>query len=158
MKLFLLDTNIIIGYIRGSNYAKYVEKKFNLFDPDNISVISMVSVAEIKSLAYKFGWGKKKKGIMNDLLKAIPVVKINSEKIIDSYSEIDAYNNLKHPTKKNPAGTSVIKIPQNDIWIAATAQTLNATLIATDKHFEHLNKVFINFIYIDQSLKEEDAE
>ncbi len=158
MMIYLLDTNILVGYIRGSDYAKYVEKKFNLFDPDNISVISIISIAEIKSLAYKFGWGSKKKEVMNDLLKAIPTVKIDSDKIIDVYAEIDAYNHLKHPTIKNPLGTSTKIIQQNDIWIAATAHTINATLISTDNDFSHLDNVFINFVYIDQSLKKEDAK
>lgn len=158
MKLYLLDTNILVGYVRGSEYARYVEKKFNLFDPDNISVISIISVAEIKSLAYKFAWGKKKEEVMNDLLKTIPIVKINSDKIIETYAEIDAYNRLKHPTIKNPLGASTRLIQQNDIWIAATAHTINATLISTDNDFSHLDNIFINFVYIDQSLKEEDAQ
>ena len=95
MKLFLLDTNILVGYIRAANYAAYVEKKFNLFNPDNISVISVVTIAEVKSLAYKFGWGNKKIQIMNDLLKKIPSVKIDSEPILKATlisDKINSYN------------------------------------------------------------------
>jgi predicted nucleic acid-binding protein len=38
---------------------------------------------------------------------------------------------------------------KNDIWIAATASVLNATLITTDNDFDHLNGVFLPVIYID---------
>ena len=157
MKLFLLDTNILVGYIRAANYAAYVEKKFNLFNPDNISVISVVTIAEVKSLAYKFGWGNKKIQIMNDLLKKIPSVKIDSEPILNAFAEIDSFSQGKHPAIELPAGISSRNMQDNDIWIAATASILKATLISTDKDFEHLNPEFIDYVYIDQSLTEQDA-
>ena len=39
-------------------------------------------------------------------------------------------------------------IPENDIWIAATANILNATLITTDNDFDHLQPDFINLIKV----------
>jgi len=32
---------------------------------------------------------------------------------------------------------------KNDLWIAATAYTLNATLVTTDTDFDHLDGEFI---------------
>lgn len=157
MKLFLLDTNILVGYIRAAGYAAYVEKKYNLFNPDNVSVISVVTVAEIKSLAFKFGWGIKKIEIMNDLIKKIPAVKIDSEQILNSFAEIDSFSQGKHPKIKLPTGISSRNMQDNDIWIAATASILKATLLSTDKDFEHLNTQFIEYVYIDQNLTEDDA-
>ena len=40
---------------------------------------------------------------------------------------------------------------QNDLWIAATAHETRATLLSTDKDFDHLNRVWIRFAYVDQS-------
>jgi len=157
MNLFLLDTNILVGYIRAAGYAAYIEKKYQLFNPDNIAVISVVSIAEIKSLAYKFGWGQKKIAEMNELVKLIPAVKIDSEQILNSYAEIDAFSQGKHPGLKLPSGISARNMQDNDIWIASTANVLNAKLLSTDKDFEHLNGVFIDFIYIDQSLTDENT-
>jgi predicted nucleic acid-binding protein len=157
MKLFLLDTNILVGYIRAARYAAYVEKKYNLFNPENISVISVVTVAEIKSLAYKFNWGQKKIEAMNTLIKKIPSVKIDSEQILDAFAIIDSFSQGKHPSIKLPVGLSARNMQDNDIWIASTANVLKATLISTDKDFEHLKNHFIDFVYIDQSLKESDA-
>ena len=39
---------------------------------------------------------------------------------------------------------------QNDIWIATTAHVSDAVLLSTDKDFEHLNDVWLKFIYVDQ--------
>lgn len=157
MKLFLLDTNILVGYIRAAGYAAYVEKKYNLFNPDNVSVISVVTIAEIKSLAYKFGWGMKKIEIMNNLIKKIPSVKIDSEQILNAFAEIDAFSLGKHPSLKLPPGMSARNMQDNDIWIASTASILKATLISTDQDFAHLHPNFIDYVYIDQSLSENDA-
>ena len=37
---------------------------------------------------------------------------------------------------------------KNDLWIAATAYVTNATLVTTDKDFDHLNE-FIKVTYLD---------
>jgi tRNA(fMet)-specific endonuclease VapC len=33
---------------------------------------------------------------------------------------------------------------KNDLWIAATASVLSATLLTTDKDFDHLKDVFLS--------------
>ena len=38
---------------------------------------------------------------------------------------------------------------QNDIWIAATATTLDAWLMTTDEDFDHLHPKYIQRIKID---------
>jgi predicted nucleic acid-binding protein len=42
---------------------------------------------------------------------------------------------------------------KNDLWIAATASVQSATLITTDKDFDHLNGVFLPVIYVDPKIK-----
>jgi len=37
MEKFVLDTGIILGYVRGAGYAAYVEKKFGPFRPSKHS-------------------------------------------------------------------------------------------------------------------------
>ena len=157
MNVFLLDTNILVGYIRAANYAAYIEKKFQLFNPENISVISVVSIGEIKSLAYQFGWREKKITAMQELIKRIPVINIDLEQIPNAFAEIDAFSQGKHATKNFIDGMRARNMGKNDLWIAATANVIKANLLSTDKHFEHLNGTFLNFIYIDQNLTERDA-
>ena len=67
---------------------------------------------------------------------------IKTEAIINKYAEIDAYSQGKHPTIELP--TSARNMGKNDLWIAATASVLDATLLTMDKDFDHLNEVFLN--------------
>jgi tRNA(fMet)-specific endonuclease VapC len=152
---YLLDTGILVGYVRGAGYAAYVEKKYQVSQPPNLSLISIVSKGEILSLGMQFGWGTAKMASLEQLLRRFPFVDINQQQIIERYADIDAYSQAKHPTRK--ASMSPRNMGKNDLWIAATASVLNATLLTTDHHFDHLNGVFLEVLYIDQSLKAADA-
>jgi len=68
MSLYILDTGILVGYIRGAKYAEYIEVKYSISTPPNISVISVVTVGEILSLAIQLGWGVQRKQFMEDIL------------------------------------------------------------------------------------------
>jgi tRNA(fMet)-specific endonuclease VapC len=141
--------------VRGAGYAAYVEKKYQVSQPPNLSLISIVSKGEILSLGMQFGWGTAKMASLEQLLRRFPFVDINQQQIIERYADIDAYSQAKHPTRK--ASMSPRNMGKNDLWIAATASVLNATLLTTDHHFDHLNGVFLEVLYIDQSLKAADA-
>ena len=41
---------------------------------------------------------------------------------------------------------------KNDVWIAATASVLDATLLTTDNDFDHLNKEFLTVAKIDLNI------
>ena len=69
-------------------------------------------------------------------------VGINSQDIIKKYAEIDAFSQGK--LINNPLGMSARNMGKNDLWIAATASVANATLLTTDKDFEHLNNRYLN--------------
>jgi len=59
---FLLDTNILVHYIRKPELLSDFEKKYQPFSNQNVALISIVTEAEMKSLAIQFGWGEKKEG------------------------------------------------------------------------------------------------
>jgi len=154
---YVLDTGILVGYVRGAGYADYTEQKFRLSQPANVPLISIVSKGEIYSLAIQFGWGQQKRNEMDALLRRIPLVDINTDAIIHRYAEIDAYSQGKDPAKPLPIGVSLRNMGKNDLWIAATSSILNATLLTTDTGFDHLNSVFLTVVYIDQKLTAADA-
>jgi tRNA(fMet)-specific endonuclease VapC len=154
---YLLDTGLLVGYVRAAGYAEYAERKFALSQPPNISLISIVSKGELYSLAIQFAWGDQKRQGLETILRRIPSVDINTDRIIRRYAEIDAYSQGKDRTKPLPSGVSSRNMGKNDIWIAATSSVLNATLITTDKNFDHLNGVFLTVSYIDQKLTAADA-
>ncbi len=153
MAKYVLDTGILLGYIRGATYAEFIDKEFKVSEPPNISLISVVSIGESYALALKFGWGKDKKEKLDELIRKIPYININHRDILNMYAEIDAYSHSHHPHKKLPSGMSARDIGKNDVWIAATAAVSLATLLTTDHDFDHLNKVFLNVEYIDPKMK-----
>ena len=149
MSTYLLDTGLLLGYIRGAGYAAYAEQTYALSQPPSVSLVSVVSKGEIYSLAIQFNWGKQKKQELDNLLRRIPAVDINTERIIHRYAEIDAYSQGKDRTKPLPNGMSSRNMGKNDVWIAATCSVLNARLVTTDKDFDHLNGVFLDVEYVN---------
>ncbi len=132
-------------------YAEVVEKTFLPFSPPNIAAMSVISRGELASLAYRNKWATPKQTKLEELLKKIPQVDVNNDAIIQMFGEIDAFSQGYHPTKSSTM--SARNMGKNDIWIAATAVISNATLITTDKDFDHLNGIFLSVIYIDPSSK-----
>lgn len=122
------------------------ENKYQPFGNQNVALISIVTEAEMKSLAIQFGWGDKKKRQLEKLLGFFLKVPIQTEKQIKVYAEMDAYSKHKDPKRKYPAGYSSITVGKNDLWIAATAQVTYSKLVTTDDDFDHLNGIFIDII------------
>lgn len=56
---FVLDTNILVHFVRSDAHIRQLDEQFSLFAPGNAAFISLVSVGEIRSLAFQFNWGKK---------------------------------------------------------------------------------------------------
>jgi len=95
--------------------------------------------------------GAEKLQALDELLRKLPLVDINDERIIREYANIDAYSLGKKAAHPLPAGQTARVMGKNDLWIAATASVLSATLLTTDHDFDHLNGVFLDAVYIDQS-------
>jgi tRNA(fMet)-specific endonuclease VapC len=149
MAKYLLDTGILLGYVRAVDYAKYIEQTFGLMAPTNISFISIVTVGEIYSLAAQLHWGEKRKKVVENLLDEVYSIDINNRDILERYAEIDAFSQGRSMERTLPDGMSSRNMGKNDLWIAASASVLNAKLLTTDKDFEHLNGEFLEVIYID---------
>lgn len=139
---YVLDTNIILAYIRKSDLSNQIDSKFAPLSDSNTPIISVVSVGEIKSLAIQLGWGERKILILDNLLNEFLIADINVETIIDKYAEIDAFSQNKLPN--NPLGSTSRNMGKNDIWIAATAAVLNAKLLTTDNDFGHLKDKLVD--------------
>ncbi len=68
-------------------------------------------------------------------------IAINMPDVFKAYAAIDAYSESKG-----------ISMGKNDVWIAASAHTLQALLLTTDKDFDHLHPISISRDWIDPSL------
>ena len=141
---YVWDTNILLLSVRDNSFIDRLNEQYGLFDPSNESLISVVSVGEIRSIAFRNRWGNQRLQRLNHfftLLKTVPLT--DDESIITMYAEIDTYSQSHHPTLRMP--TSARKMGKNDLWIAATAAVRNATLISTDADFDHLDGLFLYF-------------
>jgi hypothetical protein len=114
MSKHLLDTSILLHYVRGSAVAEYLDTQYHPSELPNHSVVSVVSPGEMYSLSYSLKWGQARQDILKKLLNSIPAVDINHSAIINSFAEIDSYRQGKHPSKPLPAGESAKAIGDND--------------------------------------------
>jgi predicted nucleic acid-binding protein len=155
MATYVLDTGVLLGYVRGAAFAGYIDKKYSPSIAPNVPLSSIVSVAELHSLALHRNWGGQKQSALTSVLRAIPAIPVRHDSIVRKFADIDAFNHRKHPSIPNPP--SGYTLGDNDTWIAATASVLNATLLTTDHDFDHLHSVFLTVAYIDQKLTPTDA-
>ena len=154
MTTYVLDTGMVLGCFRGAGYAEEAERRFAFSSPPNIALICVVTVGEILSLSLQFRWSEEKKVKLDELLRKIPWVDINNSQTLEKYAEIDAYSQCKHSTMKANVPTPR-NMGKNDLWIAATAAVLQATLLTTDGDFDHLNGTFLKVEYIEPNARTE---
>ena len=147
---FLFDTNILLFYIRENNTASVIDSTYNPFGDGNTPILSIVSVGEIKSIALRNGWGKKKLAKLKELMSLFVITDINADDVLDMYAEIDAFsqNKLKH----KPLNMTARNMGKNDLWIAATVAITSAKFLTSDDDFDHLDGQYLEIIKIRQSI------
>lgn len=142
MQYLVLDTCAIIHIIRGKATGKRVQDWINSLDSQPRQIISTVTKAEMLTFALMAGWQTNKNSFLQKFLAGVTYVDINNsdEQLIENYKLIDAYSkNKATDSNNNFKGGSHITMGKNDIWIAATAKTLNTTLLTSDADFDHLH-------------------
>ncbi|HVA44867.1 MAG TPA: PIN domain-containing protein [Pirellulales bacterium] len=137
---YLLDTNILVHLIRGKAVGKAIEAHFGLHGGLNRSIICVVTVGEMYSLARKWNWGQSRLARLQHLLGEVVWVDINRPSVLDAYGELDDLSNrLGRPMGKN------------DVWIAAVAKLSRMTLLTTDGDFDHLHPGHLIRIRLDEN-------
>lgn len=138
MRKFVLDTNIVLAYIRQNPQYLEAERMLKLTSDDVQLIVSVVTIGEIRVLARRNNWGEKKIEQLNSFIEQVLfVVDVSSgaPELLDAYVEIDYFSN----------GRSMGK---NDLWIAATAKVTESTLVTTDGDFDHLGDVYFQLAKI----------
>jgi predicted nucleic acid-binding protein len=153
MPNFVLDTGIVLGYLKRAPYAEEIEATLKPFDHPNTALTCIVSHGEILSIALQRQWPAPRKEKLNDLLVTIPAINISHREVLDSYAEIDAFSQGKFTSKPLPSGMSSRNMGKNDLWIAAVAHQTKATLLTTDKDFDHLDGIYFDVKWYDPHKK-----
>jgi predicted nucleic acid-binding protein len=141
-ELYLLDTNVVLALVRGKALGAYIKATFGL-SVGKRPLISVVTHGEVRVLASRNNWGEGKLAVLQSALDALVMVDINIAAVIDAYVEIDVHSQ-QHPSGARNMG-------KNDLWIAACAKASGATLLTTDKDFDHLHPGLLKVEYIDPS-------
>ena len=145
MRNYLLDTNILLYYIRQDHLWDKVQNRFDL--KTGINAISIINIGELWSIALRNQWGERRLKQLENISNEFTVIDLNIESIVKRYGEIDAYSQGK--LKERPLSTSARNMGKNDLWLAATASVLNLTLITSDQDFNHLAPTFLSLEALD---------
>ncbi|MDD2284898.1 MAG: PIN domain-containing protein [Paludibacter sp.] len=142
MRKFVLDTNILLHYVRQSELAQEVERELNLISQNAIPMIASVSIGEMEGFVQRQEWGQAKINRLKKLVEKIAVIDIAAadDQLMNAYATL--WNYSKNALPGDKLGKS-IGIGQNDVWIAALAHTAKAALVTTDGDFDHLNGKWI---------------
>ena len=143
---YLFDTNILVFYITSPEILSDFERRYQPFSDRNVAMLSIVSIGEMKSIAIRRGWGRKKMEKLDELFQSFLRIPINTEKQMSAYAEIDTYSLKKHPDHNWPQGYTSNKMGKNDLWIAATAYITRSTLVTHNGDFDHLNGKFFDVV------------
>ena len=135
--------SICLAFIRGHDIYQHIEQELLLNSEDCITIISVVTKAELLSLGKRLGWGGQKLGKLNKLLDKLYIIDINNSdhQLIKAYYTIDAFS--QGNLAERPLNGSAKNMGKNDLWIAATAHVANADLITMDSDFDHLHSEFL---------------
>jgi tRNA(fMet)-specific endonuclease VapC len=136
---FLLDTNILLILSKNRSSA-FLDSIID--NEDNRIYLSIVTLAEIKSIGFRNNWGKEKWDILDTILKRFAIMEVN-ESLLETYVQIDAYSQRRNPSFQEYGFATPRNMGKNDLWIASTAALLGLTLVTTDKDFDHLHLVFM---------------
>ena len=136
--LYLLDTNILVHFVRGSALWTQVRDAYQLLTAEPRPLVSVVTAGELRSLATQWKWAGRKLDQVEFALASFEVYDILIPELIRTYALIDAHcESVGQPMGKN------------DLWIAATAAVTGARLLTTDRDFDRVHPRFIIRDWID---------
>src|SRR5262245_18187204 len=137
-ELYLLDTNVLVHYVRGDAVWQHVQSTFFPLMADQRPVISVDTVGELRSLAHQFNWQEHRRSQMDFICNYFRRISLDDPRVLDSYAMIDA-----HTVRLGR------QMGKNDVWIAATAHVFNARILTTDRGFDEIHPVFVRRLWID---------
>jgi tRNA(fMet)-specific endonuclease VapC len=119
----LIDTNVIVKLLNGNAEA---DKLFDSLEEVHVSVIT---VGELIYGAQKSTRKVENIALFENFISEYPIVPITSE-ISRVYGKIKA-----ELVRKG------VNIPENDLWIAATAMSNDYRLVTYDQHFSGISRL-----------------
>lgn len=144
---YFLDTNILLAYLRKHHLVNTLQTYFEDEGGPSQMFTSAVCIGELTSIGIRNNWGNQKMAALDSIKDSVLITTEITESIVERYAEIDAFSQGRLQEKQ--LKSSARNMGKNDLWIAATASVLKATLITTDKDFDHLNSEFLKVARFD---------
>jgi len=117
----MLDTNVIIKYLAGDESAK------QLIDNATDISVSVIVVGELQYGAQKSAKKESNLALFANFLSGFAIIHVD-ENVAAIYGEV-----------KEQLRTNGVNIPENDIWIAASAKSRHCRLLTFDAHFKSVD-------------------
>ena len=128
---YLLDTSVVLHATRqASKVSQAIDAQFSLSTSRFRPAICEVSIGELYAFTQFQGWGDRRKALLQEQIDNALVIPISYPGIHVRWAEMSS--------ALRAAGETV---GQNDIWISATANVANLTLLTTDKDFLRVRRV-----------------
>jgi len=125
----LIDTNVIVKIFRGDSD---IEQILDSIDPEKI-FISAISVGELYYGAFKSSKTEANIKVINEFISFYKILDLDEE-ISFCYGEV-----------KNKVLKTGFTLPENDLWIAATAIKNDLIVMTYDNHFINIPDLKLYF-------------
>jgi predicted nucleic acid-binding protein len=125
--IFLLDTNVVSDLVRGDPRA---EDWLARLDPGDQVIICAIVRGEILHGISRLPVGKRRQDLQETTSRLFAMIRC--EPVPETAA--DFYAQIKLSRQRRGQG-----LDENDLWIAATARALNATLVSRDTDFAEIN-------------------
>lgn len=124
--LYLLDTGVLLLWVRDGAAGKAVEHQFGLKSSVFRPLVCIVSFGEMEAFARSLRWGDEKRSRLSGLKDRVVYVDISDPRVIDAYADISSL--------AKSSGWGIFH-QKNDLWVGATARVTGACLLTTDRDF-----------------------
>ena len=139
-KPLLLDTSVLIHFLRGQQTGRLIEEKLRLSERRGDSILSSVVEAELLLIAARRNWDDRKLADLAKQCRDFVRVSAGEPAVVQAWVDI--------ARAQTNAGE---KMQQNDLWIAATARAAGAVLITCDGDFLRLRPGLVSYCHVDQN-------
>lgn len=134
----VLDTCVLVHLLRGNDLGRKIDAEFGLSRGKVTALLSAVTLGEARSLALQWSWGSDRIQRLERLFRELIVMAVDLDPVLERYAVIDKHS--------RDVGR---KMGKNDLWIAATAAATHATLLSTDRDFDHIDPTLVSHVWIN---------
>jgi tRNA(fMet)-specific endonuclease VapC len=136
--LLLLDTNVLVHWIRQDSTGQYLQRQYELDKRADRPLYSTVTEGEILGLAMFWKWGPAKREALNRLLGELVRFESSHPEVVQLYAEL-----YDHDLREG------LSTGENDLWIAASAKATSSILLTCDGDFLRLSPTHLRVEFVD---------